>query len=105
MRERRRNWELCGGRQCGSGTWAQSVASATARARRESAAQRWGQRLAGGTVDKVLAASGASAQAVGYARGRAVDLATAAQHQARFDAYVPDALRGIDLDASVPAAV
>ncbi|MER5227128.1 hypothetical protein [Streptomyces flaveus] len=64
------NWHLCGGRNSGSGMWVQSVIGATARARRESAAQRWSQRLAGDTVDKILAASGASPRAVTYARGR-----------------------------------
>ncbi|MEV5777313.1 hypothetical protein AB0L49_39860 [Streptomyces antimycoticus] len=59
--------------------------------------------MAGDTVDKVLAASGASAQAISHTRGRVADLA-AAEYQARFDAYVLDALRGIDLDTSVPAA-
>ncbi|GAA1143581.1 hypothetical protein GCM10009577_79440 [Streptomyces javensis] len=104
MRDRRWNWHLCGGRNSGSRMWVESVVSATARDRRESAAQRWNQRLAGDTADKVLAASGASPQAVTYARARAVDLATAAQHQARFDAYVLDTLRGVDLDNPVPAA-
>ncbi|WP_265565475.1 hypothetical protein [Streptomyces hygroscopicus] len=88
MRERRWNWQLCGGRHGGNGAWAQSVAQATARGWRESAAHRWTRRLAGDTVDKVLAASGASPQAVSYARSRATDLATASQHQARFDTYV-----------------
>ncbi|MEV8057191.1 hypothetical protein AB0P37_11830 [Streptomyces antimycoticus] len=104
MRERRRNWHLCGGRNSSNGLWAQSVAHATARARRESAAQWWNQRLAGDTAEKVLATSGASPQAVTYARGRAADLVTAAQHQARFDAYVLDTLRGAGLDNPVPAA-
>ncbi|WJD94792.1 hypothetical protein [Streptomyces antimycoticus] len=38
-----------------------------------------------------------------HARGRVADLA-AAEYPARFDAYVLDAPRGIDLDTSVPAA-
>ncbi|MFJ4569018.1 hypothetical protein ACIP4U_36275 [Streptomyces caelestis] len=104
MRERRWNWHLSGGRNSGSGMWAQSVTHATARARREYAAQRWNQRLAGETAERVLAASGASPQAVTYAWSRAADLATAAQHQTHFDAYVLDTLRGADLDNSVPAA-
>ncbi|MHB6912818.1 hypothetical protein [Streptomyces sp. DB-54] len=104
MRERRWNWEQCGGRTCGSGRRAQPAAQATARARRESAAHRWNQRLAGNAVDKVLAASCASPQAVNYARGRAANLAIAAQHQARLDAHVLDRLRGVDLDVPVPAA-
>ncbi|GAA2524394.1 hypothetical protein [Streptomyces longisporus] len=104
MRERCWNWQLCGGRNSGSGTWARSVAHATAYAQRESAAQWWSQRLAGDTVDKVLAGSGVSQLAVSYARRRAADLATAAQHQARFDAYVLDTLRGVDLDTPAPVA-
>ncbi|PJN36604.1 hypothetical protein CG747_32205 [Streptomyces sp. CB02959] len=100
MRERRSNWE-----QCGGGRGAQPAAQATARARRESAAHRWNQRLAGNAVDKALAASGASPQAFNYARGRAANLAIAAQHQARLDAHVLDRLRGVDLDVPVPAAV
>ncbi|MFF7348972.1 hypothetical protein ACFZA4_35640 [Streptomyces antimycoticus] len=74
-----------------------------ARARHQSAARRWSQRLAGDTVDKVLAASGAGAQAISHARGHVADLA-AAEYPARFDAYVLDAPRGINLDTSVPAA-
>ncbi|MGW7620794.1 hypothetical protein ACWGLG_34155 [Streptomyces antimycoticus] len=104
MRERRRNWELCGGRTCGSGSWARSMADAASRARRESAAQRWSERLAGDTVDQVLAAADVRPAALHYARSRAADLAAAAQHHARFDAYVLNSLRGVDLD-SVPAAV
>ncbi|MFI6728710.1 hypothetical protein [Streptomyces atratus] len=103
MRERCWNWRLCGGRNSGSGMWAQSVASATSRARRESAAQRWSERLAGDTADQVLAGADVSPAAVSYARSRAADLATAAQHQDRFDAYVLDALRGVDLDNPAPA--
>ncbi|MDP9954293.1 MULTISPECIES: hypothetical protein [Streptomyces] len=37
------------------------------------------------------------------ARSRAADLTVAAQHRARLDAYVLDALRGVRLDA-VPSA-
>jgi len=104
MRERKWNWEQCGGRTCGSGRWAKSVAYATSRARRESAAQCWIEHLARDTVDQVLADTGASQGARVYAYGRAVGLAVAAQHQARFDAYVLDALRGVDLNTPVPAA-
>ncbi|AEY94243.1 hypothetical protein SHJG_p1112 (plasmid) [Streptomyces hygroscopicus subsp. jinggangensis 5008] len=104
MRERRWTWEQCSGRTCGSGRWAQSVAHATSHACRESAAQRWIESLAGDTVDQVLAGTDASPAARLYAHGRAAGLAVAAQHQARFDAYVLDALRGVDLDAPVPAA-
>ncbi|MFI1177867.1 hypothetical protein [Streptomyces melanogenes] len=102
MRERRWQWHLCGGRNSGSGMWAESVAWATARARREYAAQLWNQRLAGETAERVLAASGASAQAVTYALSRAADLATAAQHHTRFGAYVLDTLRAAELDIPAP---
>ncbi|WP_331757292.1 hypothetical protein OG422_31455 (plasmid) [Streptomyces sp. NBC_01525] len=98
MRERRRNWEQCGGRTCGSGRWAQSVAYATSRARRESAAQYWAERLAVDTVNQLLADTDVSPAALHYARNRATDLTVAAQHQARLDAYVLDALRGDALD-------
>lgn len=104
MHERRRNWELCGGRNSGSGSWARSVALATSHARRESAAQRWSERLADNAVDQVLADADVSPAALHYAWSRAADLAVAAQHQARLDAYVLDALRGVDLDG-VTAAV
>ncbi len=50
------------------------------------------------TVDKVLAESGASQRAIHYARRRAADLAVAAQHEVRFDAYVLDTLRAAELD-------
>jgi hypothetical protein len=103
MRERRRAWELSGGRNSSSGSWARSMTNATARSYRESAAQRWSGRLASDTVDQVLAGVDVSPGAVSYARGRAIDLAAAAQHQARFDAYVLDTLRGVDLDSTVPA--
>jgi hypothetical protein len=104
MRERRWNWHLCGGRNSGSGLWAQSMVHATARARREYAAQWWNQRLAGETAEGVLADSGASPQAVTYAWDRASDLVTAAQHQTRFDAYVLDTLRAAELDTPAPVA-
>ncbi|MFE4019305.1 hypothetical protein ACFXPZ_18115 [Streptomyces sp. NPDC059101] len=103
MRERYRNWVQCGGRTCGSGRWARSVTYATSRARRESAAQRWIEYLARDTVDQVLAGTVVSQAASLYACGRATDLAVAAQHQARFDAYVLDALRGVDLDSATVA--
>ncbi|WP_326695714.1 hypothetical protein [Streptomyces sp. NBC_01766] len=105
MRERCWNWRLCSGQNSGSGMWAQSVASATSRARRESAGQRWAERLAGNTVDQILAGADVSPAAISHARSRAAGLATAAQHQARFDAYVLDTLRGIDLDTTSPAPV
>ncbi|MEW1678149.1 hypothetical protein AB0O47_33660 [Streptomyces noursei] len=105
MRQRHRNWVHCGGRTCGSGRWARSVAYATSRSRRESAAQRWIEYLARNTVDQVLDGADVSLTARLYAHGRATDLAVAAQHQARFDAYVLDALRGVDLDVPAPAAV
>ncbi|MFJ8855977.1 hypothetical protein [Streptomyces sp. NPDC102437] len=104
MRERIRAWEQRGGRGRASGRWAQEVAYATSYARRESAAQRWVEHLARDTVDRALAETGVSRAACYYAYGRATDLAVAAQHQTRLDAYVLDALRGVDLDAPVPAA-
>ncbi|MFE3770862.1 hypothetical protein [Streptomyces sp. NPDC059122] len=103
MRERRWNWEQCGGPNSGSGSWARSWARATSRARRESAAQRWIQRLAGDTVDRLLADADVSRDARHYAWSRAVDLTVAAQHQARLDAYVLDALRGVDLESATAA--
>ncbi|WP_316784506.1 hypothetical protein [Streptomyces sasae] len=51
-------------------------------------------------VDAVLAESGASRRAVSYARGRAADLAVAAQHEVRFDAYILDTLRAAELDTA-----
>ncbi|MEU8695818.1 hypothetical protein [Streptomyces sp. NPDC048665] len=104
MRERCWSWEQCGGRTCGSGRWAQSVAYATSHTRRESAAQRWIEHLAGDTVDQFLVGTDVSQAARLYAHGRAAGLAVAAQHQARFDAYVLDALRGVDLDNQAVAA-
>lgn len=103
MREWRRTWELCGGRNSNSGSWARSIATATTRSRRESAAQRWSERLAGGTVDQVLGGVDVGSAAISYACSQAADLAIAAQHQSRFDAYVLDTLRGVDLDSAVPA--
>jgi len=103
MRERRWNWEQCGSRIRASGRWAQSSAYLVSRNHRESAAQRWIEHLAQSAVDQALAGSGASQGARLYAYGRGADLAVAAQHQDRFDAYVLGALRGIDLDS--PALV
>ncbi|MDH2392977.1 hypothetical protein QCN29_30215 [Streptomyces sp. HNM0663] len=103
MRQRQWNWEQCGGSTCGSGQWAQSVAHATSHARRESAAQTWTEHLARRAVDQALADTNASMHAYSYAYARAAGHAVAAQHQARFDAYVLDALRGTGLDS--PAAV
>lgn len=103
MRERQWNWHLCGGRNCGSGLWAHSMIGAVSRGRREYAAHRWTERLAGETAERSLADSGASRQAVHYAWGRASDLAIAAQHQTRFGAYVLDTLRAAELDTPVLA--
>ncbi|MET9077901.1 hypothetical protein ABZX95_38460 [Streptomyces sp. NPDC004232] len=105
MRERRWNWEQCGGRTCGSGSWARLMALMASRTRREGAAQRWSERLAGDTVDQVLADADVSPAPLHYARSRAADLAVAAQHQARLDAYVLDALRGTDLDNQSVGAI
>lgn len=105
IRQRSWDWEQCGGRTCGSGRWAKSVAYATSYARRESAAQRWIEYLAGNTVDRVLADTDTSQAVRLYAHSRAASLAVAAQHQARFDAYVLNALRGTGLDTPAPAAV
>lgn len=104
MWSRKWNWEQCGGRTCGSGRWAESVAFATSYARRESAAQSWIEHLAQDTVDQALADTDASRGGRLYAYGRARGLAVAAQHQNRFEPYVLDALRGVGLDAPVPAA-
>ena len=103
MRKRRRSWELCGSRSRASGARAQAAAYATACTRRERAAQWWAERLARDTVDEVLAQAGVSPDAAFYARSRGTDLVNAAQHQTRFDAYLLDTLRGIDLDTPVPA--
>jgi hypothetical protein len=96
-------WEQCGIRTRASGRWAESVALATSHARRESAAQTWIEHLARHAVDQALAATDASTNAYMYAYSRATGYAVATQHQARFDAYVLDALRGTGLDS--PAAV
>ncbi|MEU3901622.1 hypothetical protein [Streptomyces sp. NPDC045251] len=104
MRQRQWNWAQCGGRACGSGQWAQSVALTTSHARRESAAQTWIEHLARRAVDQALADTDASMYAYSYAYGRATGHAVAAQHQARFDAYVLDALRGTGLDSSAAVA-
>ncbi|MGW3269040.1 hypothetical protein [Streptomyces sp. NPDC001056] len=103
MRERKWDWEQCGGPTCGSGRWAESVAMATSHARRESAAQTWIEHLARNAVDQALADTDTSMMAHCYAYSRATGHAVAAQHQNRFDAYVLDALRGIGLDS--PASV
>ncbi|MFE2245404.1 hypothetical protein [Streptomyces lavendulae] len=103
MHQRQWNWAQCGGRACGSGRWAESVALTTSHARRESAAQTWIENLARRAVDQALAGTDASMYAYSYAYGRATGHAVAAQHHTRFDAYVLDALRGTDLDS--PAAV
>ncbi|MGW2841830.1 hypothetical protein ACWCWD_29095 [Streptomyces sp. NPDC001493] len=102
MRERRRTWHLCGSRSTGSGVRAQSTAIAISRARRESAAQQWAEHLAQDTAEHALEGTGASRDAVYYACARAAGLATAAQHEARLDAYVLDALRGTGLDSPAP---
>ncbi|MFE2384405.1 hypothetical protein [Streptomyces misionensis] len=104
MRQRQWNWAQCGGRACGSGRWAESVALTTSHARRESAAQTWIEHLARRAVDQALAGTDASMYAYSYAYGRATGHAVAAQHQARFDAYVLDVLRGVGLDSPVSIA-
>ncbi|MEU5234034.1 hypothetical protein AB0G82_32875 [Streptomyces anulatus] len=104
MEERRRNWRLCGTRDIGRGEWAQAVADMTAYASRESAAQRWAEQLATGTVDRILAATVFSRHAVDYARSRAAEFTVAAQHQTRLSPYVLDALRGVRLDAASAVA-
>jgi hypothetical protein len=103
MRQRQWSWEQCGGRTCGSGRWAESVAMATSHARRESAAQTWIEHLARRAVDQALANTDASMYAHTYAYSRATGYAIATQHQNRFDTYVLDALRGTGLDS--PAVV
>ncbi|MEU6300026.1 hypothetical protein [Streptomyces erythrochromogenes] len=103
MSQRQWNWAQRGGRACGSGRWAESVAAATSHTHRESAAQTWIEHLARRAVDQALADTDASMYAYTYAYGRATGHAVAAQHQARFDAYVLDALRGTGLDS--PATV
>lgn len=100
MEERRWNWRLCGTRDIGRGEWAQAVADMTSYARRESAAQRWAEQLATDTVERILAATDFSPDAVDYARSRAAELTVAAQHQTRLSPYVLDALRGVRLDAA-----
>ncbi|WEH43967.1 hypothetical protein [Streptomyces sp. AM 2-1-1] len=104
MSDRWRTWSRCSSRNTASGSWAQSVAGAASRARRECAAQWWSEHLAGQAVDRALAAAGVSPDAASYARERAADLAAAAQHQARLDAYVLDALRGVRLDSVAAGA-
>lgn len=75
------------------------LAMSTSHARRESAAQTWIDHLARNTVDQALADTDASTTAYCYAYGRATGCAVAAQHQARFEPYVLDALRGVGLDS------
>ncbi|MFG3532767.1 hypothetical protein ACGF8B_39575 [Streptomyces sp. NPDC047917] len=104
MRERKWNWEQCGSRTRARGQWAESVASGMSYARRESAAQTWIEHLARNTVDQALADTDASMMARCYAYSRATGCAVAAQHQARFEPYVLDALRGVGLDSPTPAA-
>ncbi|MEU6055370.1 hypothetical protein ABZ829_33695 [Streptomyces xanthochromogenes] len=105
MRDRKWDWEQCGGPTCGSGRWANSVAMATSHARRESAAQTWIEHLARRAVDQALADTDASMWAHCYAYSRATGCAVAAQHQARFEPYVLDALRGVGLDSPAVTAV
>ncbi|EYT77995.1 hypothetical protein CF54_39970 [Streptomyces sp. Tu 6176] len=103
MRDRKWNWEQRGGPTCGSGRWADSLAMAVSHNRRESAAQTWIEHLARNTVDQALAVTDASMMARCYAYSRATGCAVAAQHQARFEPYVLDALRGVGLDSPAPA--
>ncbi|WP_423361476.1 hypothetical protein OH810_30755 (plasmid) [Streptomyces albidoflavus] len=102
MRRRCRVWEKCGTRTRASGERADASASKMSHARRESAAQFWAERLARRAVDQALAGAGASEDAHSYACDRAMSLVLAVQHQARYDAYILDALRGVGLDR-VPA--
>ncbi|MFG2716413.1 hypothetical protein ACGFX2_38720 [Streptomyces goshikiensis] len=103
MGKRRETWRLCGGPDTTSGMKAESLADDAARARRESAAQWWIRRLAADAAERALTGTGASAAAAHYASARAAGLALAVQHQARFDAYVLGALRGVGLDSPAPA--
>ncbi|MEV7296781.1 hypothetical protein AB0N79_34970 [Streptomyces microflavus] len=103
MSERQWNWEQGGGPTCGSGRWAESLAMAVSRNRRESAAQTWIEHLARGAVDQALADTDASLMARCYAYGRATGCAVATQHQNRFEPYVLDALRGVGLDSPATA--
>ncbi|MEV5204399.1 hypothetical protein [Streptomyces sp. NPDC053720] len=105
MRDRQWNWEQCGGPTCGSGQWADSLAMAVSHNHRESAAQTWIEHLARHAVDQALTGTDASMMAYCYAYGRATGCAVAAQHQARFEPYVLDALRGVGLDSPAPVAV
>ncbi|WP_257005070.1 hypothetical protein [Streptomyces sp. Tue6028] len=104
MRQRQWNWAQCGGRACGSGRWAESVALTTSHAHRESAAQTWIEHLARRAVDQALEDTNASMYAYSYAYGRATGHAVSAQHQDRLDPYVLDALRGTGLDSSTADA-
>ncbi|MFE1612704.1 hypothetical protein ACLQ17_25685 [Streptomyces sp. DT197] len=96
MRRRCRAWEKCGARTRASGERADASASEMAHARRESAAQFWAERLGRRAVDQALVGAGASKDAHSYACDRAMGLVLAAQHQARYDPYTLDALRGVD---------
>ncbi|WP_442817888.1 hypothetical protein [Streptomyces sp. NBC_01591] len=68
--------------------------------RREEAAQPWIECLAADAARTL--ATDVSPDAAHCAHSRATELA-AAQHQARFDAYVPDTLRRTDLDTPATA--
>ncbi|MFJ8017423.1 hypothetical protein [Streptomyces sp. NPDC096339] len=103
MCERREDWHLWGWHAT-SGMKAEVLANDTARARRESAAHWWIRGLAADAAEHTLTDTGASPAAIHYARGRAANLANAAQHQARFDSYVLDALRGVGLDSPTSSA-
>ncbi|MEU9202893.1 hypothetical protein [Streptomyces sp. NPDC048332] len=105
MRERKWDWEQCGGPTCGSGRWADSIAMSVSHARSEPAAQTWIEHLARSAVDQALVGTDTDAGMVArcYAYRRATDHAVAAQHQARLEPYVLDALRGVGLYS--PAAV
>ncbi|GAA4694306.1 hypothetical protein [Streptomyces youssoufiensis] len=96
--ERKRDWELCGGR------WAYSVAVGVSRNHRERAARTWIEHLARTAVGRALADTDASLMARCYAYGRATGHAIAAQHQSRFQTYLLDTLRGVELDSPAPVA-
>lgn len=103
LQERRENWRLCTGQHSTSGMKALSLADDTARTRREASGLMWTKQLAATAAENALAGSGSDPAAVYYARSRASGLATAAHVQDRWDAYVLDTLRGVDLDNPVPA--
>ncbi|MEV3999149.1 hypothetical protein ACFYPK_32615 [Streptomyces halstedii] len=104
MRDRKWNWDQCSTRTRARGQWAESAAAGMSHVHRESAAQAWIERLAHNTVDQALADTDTSTMARCYAYSRATGCAVAAQHQARFESYVLDALRGVGLDSPAPAA-